>query len=911
MDHWGDPWADDADTDTSANITAPAKVAHSPLRAPAYEAQTLTPAPIVLNGFLDDAGWGSNEWATTPSPRKEADVSHDIEGNEIEHAPSWDNHSVDEELDTPKYNREEEGPSAWSSGADDDLVPTIADGTANGQDNTSDHGSSHARSEETHLEDKDVQAENEWNAVDKEVMDSKAAEEDVSEASFSSTDTQLDDTPEDIPKHLVTSDHREDDASTRSSESPSEKSRNEAAAESPRTSVEEEHVDERPLELLEVEERDPEILDKNLVPQEPIEQEVEDEFGDFEDEVAKDEADTEPDTQSTPVQQNLSLKDIFEDASCDVQDSSAMASADLSSISSDSFVLDSKLIAELFPPAGETPELEEPSDDPVSSTSTRKAWYRLTRRQTMREYNYGAVDDNYIRVTWKTSHIRAEVNKTIMRWANEDRMAGRGPGARASFFWDSAAPPDKKAHEALHARNKSSRVLPKSVRPSREDLPPLSTELPAAFNWSSPTSTSHATPDSIERRSTSTPLSAKHNAVARLTRQGGRAASVDLSPRIKGPPSHRRTSTSTDFQERSMSPLRTPAITPTITPIQAPPSGTVDHWASPASSSPAGSISVPLPASTSEQIDPWANFEAIDSKAAPEQQNAEVEDDFDDWGEMVESPALSAVQTPVSAIETPLSTLHTAQTDSSATLLKDNSVTSAATTPVSATASPVQPLPLTAASTHASRIVRLQGTVSPTSALFKPNALVPTDSQERIGPHLLKKTNRSQEAASERMKQVTVPIPTMEEVLSQEPARESVDIVEEDKPSTAAISGPGTSRDSMSLQDSSQSTPITSGEAALPTSGDQSDWANDTDFSIFESAVPPSFTSTPRSSTPIATQSDPADPWSIFNSPVPSEKTMSPSTGVLNSADKRKIEEDEAVRRIVDGLPDLRYLLRR
>lgn len=906
MDHWGDPWADDADTDTSANITAPAKVAHSPLHAPTYEAQTLTPAPIVLNGFLDDAGWGSNEWATTPSPRKDADAAHDIHGNGIDHAPDWDVHSIEEKADIAEYKSEDrgedKGSSAWSSsGADNDQVPTMVDAGAKDLDDTlhSDAANNHVKKER--LGSQDIQAGNEWDEVDEEVTESKDIEKDASEASFSSTETRLDDTHVETPENFATSDRREDDASTRSSESHSEESRNEVVAESPRTSVEETHTDEEPPEISETEERDSEEVEKTEVLQEPSEEEVEDEFGDFEDDDSDKEANDESDTQSSVVQRDPLPKDV-KDTLSDVQDPIAVASADRSSFSTEGFVFDTQLIAELFPPEGNTPEQEDPPDDPVSSTSTRKAWYRLTRRQTMREYDYGSVDDNYIRVTWKTSHIRAEVNKTIIRWANEDRIAGRGPGARASFFWDSSAPPDQKSHEALHARRKPLNALPNPTRPTRESLPPLSTELPAAFNWSSPSSASHVTPNGPERRSTSTPISAHQSAIARLQRQGGRAVSVDLSPRIIEPPSHKRTTTMTDFREGTSSPIHSPAITP----IQPPLGDNFNHWSSSAPSSPAVSISAPLPAPNNEYIDPWASLEALDTKPAPEQPNTVEEDDFDDWGEMVESPALSTT------MQTPSPTVQTTHTNCPGPLTKDNSVVSTSTTPVSATVSPVQvqPLSVPVGPTNASRIVRLQGTVSPTSALFKPNALVPTDSEERIGPHLLKKTNKSQEAASERMTPMTVHMPAMEEVLGPTPAMEDLASVQDNRTSTPAISVSTTPRDSMSLQDSSQIIPAISSETATHASGDQPDWGNDTDFSIFESAVPSTFTP-PPSSTPIATQSDPADSWSIFNSPAVSEPTMKPPVSTMSLAHKKKIEEDEAVNGIVAGLPDLRYMLKR
>lgn len=914
MDHWGDPWADDADT--NANIAAPAKVAHSPLRTPTHDSSINKPVPILLNGFLDDAGWGSNEWVTTPSPRKDADGSEDVERAVIGHAQDWDAHSTQKDAEAARVDGEYEGSGAWAvQPASDDDVHTPTNTGTNGWDDAPNWETSAASvKEEGRMEELSDAANNQGGI--EEAQSVKSEEHGQSETSDTATMTQADDASRETAKDITTSIHPEDDTSTRSSVSQSERSHNEALLESPRTSVEEERTTEESARNINDEEKVLEEIGEIIEHQESSEPDGEDEFGDFEEETDQEAAGIQLDEVPPTDQSDSTLQKDEMEMPSQAQAMNSVSPARPPPISTDGFVLDPQLMAELFAPEKDAPKLEEPSDDPVSSTSTRKAWYRLTRKQTMREYNNGALDDNYIRITWKTSHIRTEVNKTIVRWANEDRIAGRGPGARASFFWDSTAAPDTKAHAALHARNKSSIAGSKPVQPVREALPQLSTDIPAAFNWSSPLPATQMTPDGSGARVASAPVTAKHSAVTRLQRQGGRAVSVDLSPRPKEPASHKRTSTATDFEFRKVSP---PVHASPITPIQAPPGGNFDPWSSSTTSSPVIPISAGPPPQADEHFDPWANLGALDTSTPPKQDISKVEDDDDDWGDMVESPAVSSIHTPISTLQTPTAEL------SGSTIRNEAMNLTTSTTPEPVRASPVPEPSLPTGPTQASRIMRLQGTVSPTSALFKPNALVPTDSQERIGPHLLRKTNRSRESTPEKAKAAPVLMPTMDEVLANEPSKE--ENVEPEFATPAATTMTTTSPASTPTpelppaQNDTQLEQAPTVEGSLPTYDDQPNWGNDADFSIFESALP----SAPASA-PTTTQPDASDPWSIFNTPAPSEPpapfsrpaarsatppALQPLTGATNSAQRRKADEDNVVRGIVEGLPDLRYMLRR
>jgi hypothetical protein len=84
--------------------------------------------------------------------------------------------------------------------------------------------------------------------------------------------------------------------------------------------------------------------------------------------------------------------------------------------------------------------LEEPKDELIDSTSTRKAWYRLTRPQTLQEFNMGGTDDSYVRVSWPKSHVRSETLNIVTKWASQDRINGRvvlgGKTGAAAFGWD-------------------------------------------------------------------------------------------------------------------------------------------------------------------------------------------------------------------------------------------------------------------------------------------------------------------------------------------------------------------------------------------------------------------------------------------------------------------------------------------
>lgn len=118
------------------------------------------------------------------------------------------------------------------------------------------------------------------------------------------------------------------------------------------------------------------------------------------------------------------------------------------------FTTDQDLVDKLFDVAkldAEQPPVKDYSLDTVegiindsfTTVSERKTWYRISRPGTMRRHDLGD-DENYRRVTWTDSNVKEEATKIVRRWMEEDAYyagrpkAGGGPIARGGGFdWDS------------------------------------------------------------------------------------------------------------------------------------------------------------------------------------------------------------------------------------------------------------------------------------------------------------------------------------------------------------------------------------------------------------------------------------------------------------------------------------------
>ncbi|KAJ4377248.1 hypothetical protein N0V83_000071 [Neocucurbitaria cava] len=847
MDHWGDPWADNNGDDKS---TAKHEVA-SPLPP------THASVPVLLNGFLDDAGWG----------------------NEDESFGDWTASTKDIAAETAEASRVDlrafDGHATTSDDAYSDTAGEKERPISIGGDN--------------------------WPGVARD--DTEDLDNVLSETSDSSTTIEPSDAPEKCPVDASDSLQPDDSSSTRLSTSPSETSHFGVSVESPRTSVEEDRgagaisVAKAEVEEDKVREEEGRSEGDGTVDTRPVSGEDDDEFGTFAEE-APDLADFEArvvsDASKYSEAPRIESEEALEPAS-----RTTTGSAGRSSL----FTIDLALLDTLFPPPGATKDLEAAPDDPIYSTTGRKAWYRLTRKQTLREFNIGTADDNHIRVTWANSDIRSDVNKIVGRWAREDRLSGTGPGARASFYWDTPAPVASKTATS-HSRTQSSLPAQRAVVPVRQSLPPLSTNTPAAFNWSSPSAAIDPWAQHSPRlQSLTSPIAQKH-ATARETRQHN-----DDPMSVELPPQEPIGTT----KQRSFTPLpETPIV---ADPVSPPPTSTA-HISSP---------------------DPWADISSLDKHTSVDHKRVTSPvDDDDDWGEMVSSPTVS----------TPTATAPTSHMTS-----RDNTLSTPSSTPNSVKASSAQESPADAM--HAASIVRLQGMISPTSAIFGPKSYVPRGiEQGPVGPGILKPVKRDVPPMSKTGSQSLDQALSLTESSLGEKAEEQISQVDGlDEAFEPKVTSPEPATGQPDDDDDFSAftcNTVVSGpprpctppppSSAIPAQPTADSWA-DADFSFFESALPPTTTAPPVPSSQTTKHVDPSDPFSVFEQSTPrspprspprsssaasSAKTftrsspprdrtpppLQPLTGATNAAQLRKAEEEEIIRGILEGLPDLGYMLR-
>lgn len=121
--------------------------------------------------------------------------------------------------------------------------------------------------------------------------------------------------------------------------------------------------------------------------------------------------------------------------------------------------------------------------DSFTTISERKTWYRISRPGTMRKHDMGD-DDNYRRVTWAGSKVKEDATKIVRRWMEEDTYyagrpkAGGGPMVRGSGFdWDSSkSKTETLSFDEIFGKRKSVQT-PKSA--TGQALRPLSLQAPA------------------------------------------------------------------------------------------------------------------------------------------------------------------------------------------------------------------------------------------------------------------------------------------------------------------------------------------------------------------------------------------------------------------------------------------------
>jgi hypothetical protein len=211
-------------------------------------------------------------------------------------------------------------------------------------------------------------------------------------------------------------------------------------------------------------------------PEEPSPAETEDEFGDFEDGVSfvsASAASDEPEAPNFPTS---------------VQPSKAAAEPIISQPverrtferGSVKFDIDKSIVDRLYSDEGISPESTTygPSDidnpnDSLLTVEQRKVWYRISRYGTMRKHNSGD-DDAYVRMGWQHSKVREKTLDIVHKWMAEGRLGAGMPlggigRVEAMFSW--GKPGQAPNTEALHIARKASQSS-KAKQPVLHTSPP-------------------------------------------------------------------------------------------------------------------------------------------------------------------------------------------------------------------------------------------------------------------------------------------------------------------------------------------------------------------------------------------------------------------------------------------------------
>jgi hypothetical protein len=273
------------------------------------------------------------------------------------------------------------------------------------------------------------------------------------------------------------------------------------------------------------------------------------------------------------------------------------------------------LVDELFGSFPVSDDFSEPETSLISTASVRKAWHKVARQETLRAYNSGQTDGSHVRVAWPNSTIRKETVKVISTWKFERAQFPKEPVASSPdlFNWNNGGgsfetqdthtlnvtSPTNPPSTSSHSRNKSYPVPSTAV----SDVPVNS------FGWSTVATEQSSWPDnsffdalpSSSTRSASQPLRSGRDSL-----QHRRAVTISGTLGHVGP---------TEASSSSMELFRSQNI----------------------KTSGADNLEVPsLPEFDTPQK---ATGNDVELRATPVANNASdlVEDEDEDWGEMMHS----------------------------------------------------------------------------------------------------------------------------------------------------------------------------------------------------------------------------------------------------------------------------------
>jgi hypothetical protein len=148
------------------------------------------------------------------------------------------------------------------------------------------------------------------------------------------------------------------------------------------------------------------------------------------------------------------------------------------------------LIDQLFGSIRVAENLLEPKSALISTSSVRKAWYRLSRPETLRGFNSGDTDGNYVRVTWPKSGIRNHTINVVSKLVTEDLNHTKEEplsGSTVLFNWNAANEPAEPVQEPPNLKDVSRYAVKATTHGRNRSLPATSfaaPEPPIVFSWS-------------------------------------------------------------------------------------------------------------------------------------------------------------------------------------------------------------------------------------------------------------------------------------------------------------------------------------------------------------------------------------------------------------------------------------------
>lgn len=213
-------------------------------------------------------------------------------------------------------------------------------------------------------------------------------------------------------------------------------------------------------------------------PEEPSPAETEDEFGDFEDGVSFVSASADSDEPEASTGAPVSVQPPKAAVEPIIARPVERKTFERGSVK---FDIDKSIVDRLYSDNETLPEstnygpsdIDIPITDSLLTVEQRKVWYRISRYGTMRKHNSGD-DDAYVRMGWQHSKIREKTLDIVHKWMEEGRlgtgMALGGVGrVEAMFSW--GKPGQAPNTEALPIARKAS-LSNKARQPALHTSPP-------------------------------------------------------------------------------------------------------------------------------------------------------------------------------------------------------------------------------------------------------------------------------------------------------------------------------------------------------------------------------------------------------------------------------------------------------